>query len=366
MKFVMVCPDWFPNISGFALSCYEFSQELIKMGHDVVIVVPNIKGLDPKGMRLVTVPMIGNVMGRNPVVVRLLSAIRRESKDADVVIMYSYMYEMNVRIAFFRKIGLLKKPLILMYRGSLEQDVTARLSFATKMAKKFYDVTFARFLFKNVDRIISNSKPTLNVIKEMYSIADSKLTYVNSAVYVDSYKVSSCDNKRVTFIGRLIENKGIELFPKILKVIPKSWEFYVIGDGPMTSVVENMRKEFPNIVMLGKQPLDKVKEYLGKSDVLVLPTYAEGSPRVVLEALSSGVPCVSFAVGDVENVLPKSVGFAVKPFDVNEFCRNLSYLVKNGKERKSMGKAARLFAKKQLDWPKVAKKMVDEIDVVSI
>jgi len=365
MKFVMVCPDWFPNISGFALSCYEFSQELIKMGHEVVIVVPKIKGLDSKGMRLVKVPMIGNVMGRNPVVVRLLSALKKESSDADVIVMYSYMYEMNVRIAFFRKIGLIKKPLVLMYRGSLEQDVTARLSFMTKVAKKFYDATFARFLFKNVDRIISNSKPTLKIINDMYGVSNSKLAYVNSAVYVDSYKISSCGNKRVTFIGRLIENKGIELFPKILRVIPKSWEFCVIGDGPMTSVVENMKKDFPNIVMLGKQPLDKVKDYLGKSDILVLPTYAEGSPRVVLEALSSGVPCVSFAVGDVENVLPKGTGFSIKPFEIETFCDKVQYLVKNDKERKEMGKSAHAFAKKQLDWPKVAKKMVDEIKVVS-
>jgi len=45
---------------------------------------------------------------------------------------------------------------------------------------------FARFLIRNVDKIIPNSKPTSSVIKKMYDVSNSKLEYINSAIYVDS------------------------------------------------------------------------------------------------------------------------------------------------------------------------------------
>lgn len=146
MKFLILCPDWFPNISGFAISCYEFSQQLIKDGHEVKILVPSQKNLDKKGLDVIPIRQLFNIVGRNPILFGIFNAVREYEKDADVILLYSYMYEMNVRTAFYHWLGFVKKPLILLYRGSLEDYFVKLLTPLVRIGKIVYDCFFARFL----------------------------------------------------------------------------------------------------------------------------------------------------------------------------------------------------------------------------
>ncbi|MCX6708416.1 MAG: glycosyltransferase family 4 protein [Candidatus Woesearchaeota archaeon] len=365
MKVLILCPDWFPNISGFAMSCYEFSQRLIKDGHQVKILVPSQKDLDKKGLDVVPVWQVFNLLGRNPVLFGLLGALRKHSQDADVILLYSYMYEMNFRAVFYRWLGLIKKPMILLYRGSLEDYFLPLLSPVTRFAKIIYDNTMGRFLFRHSDCIISNSKPTLDVINKKYGVNYDKMSYVSSAVEVKEFKHSSLNNKRIIFNGRLIENKGIKFFEKIVSNIPKDWKFTIVGDGPMKDVVLDLQNKFSNIELLGKISYEDTKKIYSKSDILVLPTFAEGSPRVVLEACAAGVPSVVFDVGDVPTLMDGDKnGYCVSRYNIDDFITKMKVLIKDSALRKKKGANARSFAEKTLDWEIVYKRMVDEIKKV--
>jgi glycosyltransferase involved in cell wall biosynthesis len=360
MKILIICPDWFPNISGFGISAYEFSQELLKDKHEVTIITSSQKNLDKKGLNVVSVKMLFNPLGRNPIVFGLYNKIK--NVDYDVILLYSYMYEMNVRVALYRKLGLIKKPVILMYRGSLENDVLPFLKTSTKIAKKTYDATLARMLFKNVDYTISNSKPTLKLINEKYLVSHKKMSYISSGIPVMDFKRSKLSNKRVLFNGRLIENKGINFFGKILETIPKDWKFTIIGDGPLEKEILRLKKKYKNIEYLGKVSHAVAKEMYSKADILILPTFAEGSPRVVLEACASGVPSIAFNVGDVPTILDNNKnGYCIERYNIEKFTEKLELLIKNRELRKKLGDNAYTFARKNLDWKIVYKKMLKEI-----
>ncbi|VVB81095.1 D-inositol-3-phosphate glycosyltransferase [uncultured archaeon] len=365
MKILILCPDWFPNISGFAISCYEFSQRLVKDGHQVRILVPSQKVLDRRGLDVVPVCQLFNLLGRNPVLFGLLGALRKYSQDADVVLLYSYMYEMNFRAVFYRWLGFIKKPIILLYRGHLEDYFLPLLGPAIRFAKIVYDNTFAWFLFRKADYTISNSKPTLVFIHQKYGVDHNKMAYVSNAVEVKDFKQSSLNNNRILFSGRLAEVKGVKFFDKIIRNIPTNWKFTIVGEGPMKEVVLDLQKKFKNIELLGKISYEDTKKVYSTSDILVLPTFGEGAPRVVLEACASGVPSVVFDVGDVPTLMDADKnGYCISRYDIDDFVKKMKMLIKDSKLRKQKGASARKFAEKNLDWEIVYKRMVDEIKKV--
>lgn len=363
MKILIISPDWFPNISGFGTSCYEFAKNAEK-DHKITIITPFQKGFDSKGLNVVTVTQVANALGRNPIVLGLLNRIKR--MDYDLILLYSYMFEMNSRVAIYRKLGIIKKPVVLMYRGSLEDDVLMHLNKTTKWAKKTYDHTLGFAVFKYSDYIISNSKPTLSVIKSKYGIPYSKIDYLPNSVHVSDYKISSLKNKRVLFVGRLIENKGIKFFESIAKAVPADWKFAIVGDGPLENEIISLAKKYHNVEHLGKLPKSETDKIISKSDILILPTFAEGSPRVVLEAAASGVPSVVFDVGDVSTVLDNDKnGFIIKKYDIDEFVEKMSLLIKDYSLRKTKGYCARKYAEKNLDWKIVYKKMMNLLEEIA-
>ncbi|MGV8169068.1 MAG: glycosyltransferase family 4 protein [Candidatus Nanoarchaeia archaeon] len=364
MKILIICPDWFPSISGFGTSAYEFASRLKKEGHQVKIITPHQKNLDKKSLDVTSVKVLVNPLKRNPLVFGLYNKIKKS--DCEVILLYSYMFEMNARVALYKKLGLIKKPIILMYRGSLEKDVLPLLNWKTRTAKKAYDSTLARLLFKNVDHTISNSKPTLKTIQELYKIKNQKLTYIPNAVNVKTFSVSKQNNKRVIFIGRLIENKGIKFFSKIAEQIPSDWTFTIVGDGPLRKEVLALEKKYKNVEFKGQLNHEQTKKILSKSDILILPTFAEGSPRAILEACASGVPSVSFDVGDVSELLKDNKnGYAIKKYDLEEFVKKMCFLITKNKERQTKGKNARAYAEKNLDWDVVYKQMTNTISKIT-
>lgn len=362
MKILIICPDWFPNISGFGTSCYEFAEKA-KKEHKITILTPSQKGLDKKELDVRPVYQVTSLLGRNPLVLGLLNEIKKA--DYDVILLYSYMFEMNSRVAMYRKLGIIKKPVILMYRGSLEDDVLLHLNTSTRIAKKTFDKTLGAAVFKYSDFIISNSKPTIEIMKAKYSLQDWKIKYIPNSVVVSEYKKSTLKNKRILFSGRLIENKGIKFFSKIIENIPQDWTFTIVGDGPMRQNVEILSSKHKNIEYLGKIPKTEINKILSKTDILILPTFAEGSPRVVLEAAASGVPSVVFDVGDVSTILNSNKnGFIIKRYDIDEFVNKMKELILSYKIRKEKGTSARKYAEKNLNWNVTYKEMIQTINNV--
>jgi len=361
MRILLVCPDWFPYSAGLSQSALELSQELIKDGNKVVVATSGRGKHDDKGLKLIEVPLLFVMLGRNPICRGVYRTLRKEIKKADCVILFSYMFELNFRISLLRFFKFFNKPLIHMYRGSLENYGLKGVGLTTKFGKWLWDNTCAWFIFRGTDATISNSGPTLKVMHKKYFVKPEKLHYVKTGMYLDQFKISKGEEKRIVFIGRLVDNKGVLLFPKIMKVIPKDWTFTIFGDGPLKPMVQKLAKKYKNIDYRGNRPYEELKETMSHSAINILPSYAEGSPRSVLDAACSGVPSICFDVGDVVNTIPKGTGFVIPRYNVKRFCNRLKYLIEDKEMRLSMGANARTFAQKELDWKIVYKKTFDII-----
>jgi len=94
-----------------------------------------------------------------------------------------------------------------------------------------------------------------------------------------------------------------------------------------------------HIEMHGVQKRETLKEvFYPKADVFMLPSFGEGFPNSMLEAMAAGLPSLSTPVGAIPEVLqPGEHGFINDPTDADGFYRDLSYLIDNPEKRRQMG-----------------------------
>jgi glycosyltransferase involved in cell wall biosynthesis len=129
------------------------------------------------------------------------------------------------------------------------------------------------------------------------------------------------DRRLVLFVGRLEPQKGInellDAFDAVRSRVPGA-TLALVGDGVSQGEVRARVAGWdPDAVrLLGPLPPAEVAAWVGACDVMTLPSWAEGTPNVVLEALASGRPVVGTRVGGIPDVLrDERSGILVPPRD---------------------------------------------------
>jgi glycosyltransferase involved in cell wall biosynthesis len=129
------------------------------------------------------------------------------------------------------------------------------------------------------------------------------------------------DARVVLFVGRLEPQKGIhellDAFEQVRARVRRA-TLALVGDGVSTGDVRarTARWEAGAVRILGSLPPGEVAAWMGACDIMTLPSWAEGTPNVVLEALASGRPVVATRVGGIPDVLAdERAGILVPPRD---------------------------------------------------
>jgi len=154
-------------------------------------------------------------------------------------------------------------------------------------------------------------------------------------------------NKRVISVGSMNGDikrfdLQISLWKEIVKEFP-DWTLHIYGDGLKRDILNNKIKELGLVkhVFLHGNKQDLYKYYLDSS-IFLFTSSGEGFGMVLVEAMSYGVPCISFdcPYGPNEIIKNNEDGFLVKNNDVNELQEKLQILMKNSELRKEFGKKA--------------------------
>ena len=128
------------------------------------------------------------------------------------------------------------------------------------------------------------------------------------------------------YVGGLVETKGMkELATAAEPLLNKHERFQLIcvGDGPSRGgllVLQGRLAREGAVVLPGRVAPDEVPRFLQAADFLVLPSYSEGMPQAVLEAMNCGLPVVATRVGGVpEAVIGGETGLLVEAKNVDQF-----------------------------------------------
>jgi glycosyltransferase involved in cell wall biosynthesis len=112
---------------------------------------------------------------------------------------------------------------------------------------------------------------------------------------------------------------------------------------------------------LGPVPLSERAAFFKQSDMFVLPTYAEGMPMVVLEAMAAGLPVISTPVGGIPELIEDGIeGYLVAPGDVDALAERITRLLTDSVERRRMGARAQTRAA-EFDWSVILDRLGREL-----
>ncbi len=127
------------------------------------------------------------------------------------------------------------------------------------------------------------------------------------------------DNFVVMFAGRFVEAKGIKLILEAAEKVRKGIVFVIVGSGQLKETIENQAKNNLALRFIGRVDRKELPILYSASDICLFPsiqattTYAEGIPRVMIEALTCGTPLIATKTGGVGEVINDKVGFFIKP-----------------------------------------------------
>lgn len=149
-----------------------------------------------------------------------------------------------------------------------------------------------------------------------------------------------------TFMGELSERKGIhDLLNAFSQVKSENSRLLIAGNGDIDSlkVLCDEIKILNKVEFLGWINNEQKLELLAKTDVVILPSYAEGLPMSVLEAMSVGLPVITTPVGAVEDAITHDVhGLLVEPGNIPQISQAITELSDNASKRKALGDEAKV------------------------
>ncbi|WP_043932226.1 teichuronic acid biosynthesis protein TuaC [Bacillus sp. EB01] len=165
------------------------------------------------------------------------------------------------------------------------------------------------------------------------------------------------DKKLVLFIGRLTETKGVFELAKALEELPAEVAAVYVGDGPAYGKLKSHPELNKRLFLIGQVENERVKDYLAASDIFVLPSYREGMPTVVIEALALKVPVICTRVGDVPELFGEHGQLLIEPQSVEDLVAGIQEYLYGNVNLKKIGYELRSRVQEHYD----ARKNADEL-----
>ena len=170
-----------------------------------------------------------------------------------------------------------------------------------------------------------------------------KLHIVHCGVDPDLYAGAPAGGKKMLFVGRLAAVKGMPILLDAMKRLPKDVTLTVIGDGPDRKALEEQAAPFrERVQFLGYQSQSEVAEALKSHDIFVLPSFAEGVPVVLMEAMAAARPVITTRIAGVPELVENGkAGILVPAGDTDALRDAIDGLSGDIALQQAMGQAGR-------------------------
>jgi len=294
----------------------------------------------------------------------VLSGLVRVLKEHKVDVLHCHAHKATVYGAMAG--ALARTPVVLAHVHGLGRSRNLRRKLTNLL------------LFRRIDRIIGVANSvTEDILKNNWFLSADKVSVLENSVDYGrfaSVSVSKADAKQMLglpsdafvfgTIARFGPFKGhsflISAFEKVKGKVPSA-QLILVGEGPFK---QDIQQQVAAVGMAGSVHFlgqrDDVPELLRAMDVFVLPSIgSEGMPRVLLEAMAVGVPCIGTKIGGTPEVLCNSdVGYLVPSKDADALAEAMTTLAHTPEQKlKNLVERARETIRANFSHDVVAKKL---------
>lgn len=206
---------------------------------------------------------------------------------------------------------------------------------------------FIRWIFARSACVIALSEQWRQHVLAICADANVEVLPNAVAVPADAPDNTSRGARTILFLGRLGRRKGtfdlVRAFAAVKERFPDA-SLVCAGDGEVDAVRLDANKLGigASVACPGWVSPDAARSFLRDSAVFVLPSYAEGVPMALLEAMAEGLPVVTTPVGGIPQVVQHGDnGLLVEPGDVGGIAAALERLLASEELRRSLGRRAK-------------------------
>ncbi|MGO1368555.1 glycosyltransferase [Senegalia sp. (in: firmicutes)] len=202
-------------------------------------------------------------------------------------------------------------------------------------------------------KIMKKSKVIANGsgLRRLYSKNSSKVKEIRTSTFMEKEiysRYDSCEKEtlKLLYVGYLRHEKGIQYLINAIKmIINKNLQqdiyLYLVGDGEEKEKLKTLVKEKgleKRIIFKGYVPLGEMLfEIYRESDIFILPSISEGTPRVLIEAMANGMPVIATDVGGIPYTIKDGYnGLLIKPEESNELFTAITRVILDRELRKKL------------------------------
>ncbi|MEM2144385.1 MAG: glycosyltransferase family 4 protein [Candidatus Jordarchaeaceae archaeon] len=301
-------------------------------------------------------------------------AIRYKLDEYDVIHVH-LPFSANVIINLKRELR--KKMIYTAHIG--EETKRLALDSSAPLALRLFSPDL--YLMKRVAKTVVLNEP-LKMKLIAKGVPAEKLEVIPNGVNVEEFSIPKAEIERVKikyglegvvvmFAGTVMPRKGVEYLIKSGEILEdKNVLFLIVGNLNIDKeyaekVMDYAKKKRINAKFTGFVPYEDLKALYSACDVFVLPSFEEGDPIALKEALASGKPLIGSNVGGIPMQIKDGWnGFLVEPANEKQLAEKIEYLVENGEERLRMGRNSRKLAE-EFDWKKIAEKYIKVYESVA-
>lgn len=365
-------------IGGYGPSLINFRgpllQALVADGHEVFAAAPQdgidvASALENWGVKYVPVPI--NRTGMNPLhdgrsLIKLWKTAKKINPDR--VLCYTIKPVIYGSMAT-RLAGVENVYSMITGLGYAFGKTSGKRGMLFKLVKLLYRTSLAlntAVMFQNPD--------DMNLFKELGIISKNKNTVITNGSGIDLEHFALKPPKKenpITFLclSRLLREKGVREFAEASMLLKKEYpevQFRLVGphDHGPDSISDSELESWRAAGVDCPGGVSDVRPEISAASVYVLPSYREGTPRSVLEALSMGRPVITTdAPGCRETVISGKNGYLIPVRDVQALAEAMKNFIKDPGLIAEMGHESRVLAEKKYDVNKVNKTIMDTMSL---
>lgn len=369
----VVTEDWY-----FCSHRLSLAKEAVKQGYDVIVITQSSTCealIEKSGIRLI--PIKFKRSGRNILkdfmTMRTLLKIYQIEKPEIIhhISLKPSLYGSLMAILYCRKQSLQVVNTLtgLGYIFTSNKQTVRLLRFVIALLLRFV------FSQKNSHLILQNRDDMSFLISSNIANEDKVSLIRGSGVDVDVFNLKKSERTTINIflVARMLKDKGVEEFVAAasqLKISNGNVRFILIGDSdienPSAIRIKSLEKWVSEGMIEWWGKCDDMENIYQHADIVVLPSYREGLPKVLLEAAACGLPIVATDVPGCREIVQDGInGILVPVKNSDALAIAIKKLIDEPELRESMGVKGRELVEKEFSQDKVIKETLALYEKIS-